>query len=118
MPILVVIAFAATLYLLIRFRRRVRGADALDTEAIRVRQAARARVIAETSRLRELEDRVQQLAEGSDPGIPNRLEAVRTEAADLRTRLEADCKRHCLPIGLVRSLRAPAVRPVAKTVSR
>lgn len=103
MPILIAIAVLLTACLAYRLRsRRLRASSDDEADEIRKRQIARERVRRQAPRLHELEERLLAFAEGSDPGVPGGAEALRIEAAALRERLEADCRKHRLPLGIVR----------------
>ncbi len=77
------------------------------------RNAARTRIIEEVKRLDALEAETPHLCEGSGPGfLPDGAEERRREAAKLHAKLEAECRRYRLPLGLVRRRRSSLVPTV------
>lgn len=98
---------------LIRRRRAEAQFAAQSGPSPAERNAARARVIEGVKRLDALESQVAQFAEGSDPGFPpDGHDDRRRQAAELHAKLEAECRRYCLPLGLVRRRRTSLVPTV------
>lgn len=121
------ILLSAALLGLLRMRRASRKAaqdrenDGGRKEApdFSERHEARRRIVREAARLRELEDAVMRFSEGSEPAVlPEESEGVRLEAARLRSKLESECVRRGLPIGLVRRSRAVSVMQMGRTPGR
>lgn len=87
-----------------RTRRLAAAERARDEAAARRRKEARIRIVAEVGKLIELEDEAEHPRDDADPGIRDR-------AADLRQRLEAQCRKAGLPLGLVRLRRSDRTPP-------
>ena len=127
MTFIAAILLSAALLGLLRMRRASRkdaharegDADRKDAADFNDRHEVRRRIVQEAARLRELEDAVTRFGEGSEPAASSEeSEGARLEAARLRSKLESECVRRGLPIGLVRRSRAVSVMQMGRTPGR
>jgi hypothetical protein len=120
MFIVTFVLFATPVLGLTYLLRRVRKpADASSKKGLRkraippdVRTQIRRKIVKEADELFALEEEIDHFGEGSEPDVhPEKAVDAIIEAARLRTKLEAQCRRDGLPIGLVRRRRSATLNP-------
>lgn len=108
------VTLAALAVALLFKRRRARAASSgaarqapFDEEdAMARRSAIRPWIVDQAGELRDLEEQLTALGEGSSPDLRDQAEYLREKALRLYAKLAAECKKHRLPIGLVHNARS------------
>ena len=97
--LLCLLALAVLAYGLRWYVRRSAAAQRAQEESFRQKSEVRRAIVGEVADLNRLEDELDRLGEGSDPGL-------RHKAESLREQLERKCFSHRIPVSVVRRSRS------------
>lgn len=125
--LIVTIALIAAIVLGLLMRRRYRkpahgapksGGRKRELSSV-ARNQIRRTIVKEGDYLCALEEEITHFGEGSEPDVqPDKADRARNEAAHLRSKLEAQCRRHGMPIGLVRRRRSATLNPTVGPIEK